>query len=87
MAINLALLNKLETLPASGLASARADGERVVVMVRLRKGAKRPSYVAPRAEFSPELFSAEMPAGDLRRLELDPSVEAVSLSRDLPIIR
>lgn len=87
MAINLASLRKLETVPASELVHARGDEEHVVVLVRLRKGATRPEYVALRAEISPEIFSAEMPAGDLRRLERDPAVESVALSRELPLIK
>jgi len=87
MPVNLASLRKLETVPASELANGRSDKDRVVVLVRLHKGASRPEYVAARAEISPEIFSAEMPAGDLRRLEHDPAVASVSLSRDIPLIK
>ena len=87
MAIDLATLRKLETLPASGLAAARDEHEPMVVLVRLRKGATRPTYVAPRAEISAEIFSAVVQAADLRRLEGDPAVESIALSRDLPVIR
>ena len=87
MTINLASLQKLETLPASEAAVPRANDEPVVVLVKLRKGAFRPDYVRARGEISSQIFSAEMPASDLRRLEVDPAVESVSLARQLPILR
>ena len=86
MAINLASLRKLETLPASAQAKEREGGELVAVLVKLRKGMDRPAYITARGEFSATLFSAEIPASDLARLEADPAVESVSLSQRLPVI-
>lgn len=87
MAIDLATLRKLESLPASAQSVPRGGSERLSVIVRLRKGSERPSYVEPRAEISPEIFTAVIAASDLRVLEGDPAVEAVSISRELPNIR
>ena len=77
---------KLESLPASALAKPRSSDERLVVLVKLRKGATRPSYIAPRAHMGPELFSAEIHAGELARIESDPAIESVSVSQQLPLI-
>jgi hypothetical protein len=86
MAIDLKSLKKLESLPASAQAGQRGDNERMLVLVKLRKGATQPSYVSARSEISAQMFSTEISAGDLARLEADPSVESVSLSRKLPIV-
>lgn len=58
--------------------------ERVLVLVKLRSGAKCPPYLSPRAQITPEMFSVEMAAQELVRLEADPAVESVSLSKRLP---
>ncbi|CAL8980771.1 hypothetical protein GJ689_23825 [Rhodoplanes serenus] len=84
MPIDLKSLSKLESLPASATAKPHADDDPLVVMVKLRKGSNRPAYLSPRAEFGPSLFSAEIKAETLTRLEADPAVESVSLSRRLP---
>jgi hypothetical protein len=86
MAIDLKSLKKLESLPASAQAEVRGDDERMVVLVKLRKGATRPSYISPRSEISAQMFSAEIRAGDLAQLEADPAIESVSLARQLPSV-
>lgn len=58
--------------------------ERVLVLVKLRSGAERPAYLSPRAEITPDMFSVEMAAEELVRLEADPAVESISLSKRLP---
>lgn len=84
MPIDLKRLKKLESVPARTQAEPPAEGEKMVVLVKLRKGASRPDYVSPRAHISPDMFSAEIEATDLERLEADPGVESMSLSKKLP---
>lgn len=87
MAIDLSKLRKLET-PSASVQSRRPSGEdKLVVLVKLRQGSARPSYLTPRSEFSAALFSTEVPASTLQRIETDPAVESVSISRSLPGIR
>lgn len=86
MAIDFKSLKKLESLPASALAEPRGDDDRLVVLVKLREGATRPSYILPRANIGPEIFSAEIRASELPRIESDPTIESVSISQRLPLI-
>lgn len=87
MAIDLKSLRKLESVPASEQARERDEDERVLVLIKLRAGAAPPAYVAQRSRISQELFSSEISVADLRRLESDPSVESVALSRPLAYTR
>ena len=80
-------LKKLETPPPSAQSKPKGDEELVLVLVKLRKGAARPAYISPRSEITEQLFSAEIRAGDLARLDADPAVESVSISRQLPLIK
>lgn len=82
MSIDLRSLKKLDF----SAAPSPVSGDRVVVLVKLRAGADKPDYVSARAEITPGLFSAEMSVDVLRRLEADPAVESVALSRQLPTI-
>ncbi len=86
MAVDLKSLKKLESLPASALSEPRSDSDRLVVLVKLREGAHQPSYISPRAHMGPQIFSAEICAGDLQRMESDPSIESVSVTQRLPLI-
>lgn len=83
MSVDFKSLRKMETVPSSVQANPRSDNERVLVLVKIRKGFVRPPYVSPRAQIGTEMFSAEIRAGDLVRLENDPAVESMSLSRPL----
>ncbi len=83
MSIDLRTLHKLDFSAAPSPVDA---GERVLVLVRLCEGAQRPDYLAARAEISHDLFSAEIPVEQLQRLEEDPAVQSVELSRRLPPI-
>jgi hypothetical protein len=85
MAIDLKSLRKLESGPVSHLGFARNENERVVVVVKLREGAERPPYLPVRSQFSSRFFSSEVSITDLRRLEADPAVESVALSRPLRV--
>lgn len=82
MPIDLRSLKKLDF----SAAPAPIASDRVIVLVKLRDGAKRPDYIAARADISPGLFSVELPVAVLKRLEDDPDVESVALSRRLPTI-
>ncbi|PDT44744.1 hypothetical protein CO661_27020 [Sinorhizobium fredii] len=84
--MDLKSLRKMESLPPSMQVHSRSDDETVVVIVKLRENVQFPSYVTPRAKISDRMFSAQMRAGDLVRLEKDPAVESMSLSRSLPVI-
>ncbi len=86
MAIDVKTLKKLEPLPAAVGAESLSDDSRLVVLVKLRKGARPPSYLAARARMGDQIFSAEISARDLARVEADPSVESVSVSRKLQLI-
>jgi hypothetical protein len=87
MAIDPKSLKKLESFPAAAQAMPRDEKERLLVLVRLRDGGRRPDYVISRADVGPQIFSAEISVGDLRRLEADPDVEAVSISRRIPLMK
>lgn len=87
MAIDLSKLRKLETPSASVQSRRPSDDEKMVVLVKLRQGFARPSYLVPRGEISAALFSTEVPASALQRIESDPAVESVSISKSLPGIR
>jgi len=87
MPIDFKSLKKLESLPPS-LQSGRADdSQRLLVIIKLRKPGRRPDYVTPRAEMGPQMFSAEISAGQLTALESDPDVESVSISRQTPLMK
>ena len=82
MTIDLKSLKKLESLPAS--CTDPDDGATLLVLVKLRAGAPCPDYVTLRAEVSACMFSAEINAGMLPKLEADAAVESVAVSRVLP---
>ena len=84
MPIDLKSLKKMETAEPSVQASPPDSAARLVVLVKLAKGAEKPDYLSPRAEIGPGIFSAEIEAGELERLESDPAIESVSLPRTLP---
>ncbi|WOH52617.1 hypothetical protein [Bradyrhizobium sp. sBnM-33] len=86
MPIDFKSLKKLESLPAGSAARPPSSTDKVEVLVRLRKGAKRPSFVTPRTEISSQLFSAEIAFGDVERLQGDPNVESMSISQKMPYI-
>lgn len=77
-------LHSLHKLDFSAAPVAVGSGDRVLVLVRLCDGAERPGYLAARAEISHDLFSAEISVDELQRLEDDPAIQSVALSRRLP---
>lgn len=85
MAIDLTKLRKLSDVSLSEAAQPRANDEQFLVLVKLRSGAARPSYTTARAEISTNLFSSLVSGEVLKRLESDPDVQSVSISRDLEI--
>jgi hypothetical protein len=86
MPIDYKSFKKLETQPPSAQAEA-LEGQRLLVLVKVRAPDAAPSYVTPRAQIGPTMFSAEVSAVDLKKLEADPAVESVSISRRLPLIK
>jgi len=87
MPIDFKSLKKLETPQPSVLGRPLNSGERVVVLVKLHAGATRPAFGTPRTQIAPQIFSAEINAGELQKLQADPSVESMSLSQTLPLIK
>jgi hypothetical protein len=87
MPIDFKSLKKLESLPAGSTAQSRSGTGTVEVLVKLRKGAQRPAFVTPRTQISTDLFSAEIPFGDVERLQGDPNVESMSISQKMPYIK
>lgn len=86
MPIDFKQLRKLESLPSSLSSQSRSGTDKVEVLVKLRRGAKRPVFVTPRTQFGPRMFSAEITFDDMKRLEAHPGVESMSLGRKLPRI-
>jgi hypothetical protein len=86
MTIDLKSLRKLEAGSPATLLRERAENELVVVIVKLHAGADRPSYIPLRTRISTQLFSSEIPVSDLQRLESDPAVESIALSRSVPVL-
>ncbi|NEH46629.1 hypothetical protein GR215_33045 [Rhizobium leguminosarum] len=84
--MDLKALRKLESLPASVQARPRSDGEVVLVLIKLRVGFTLPSFVTPRAKMGDRMFSAQARVADLARLEADPAVESMSISRSIQVI-
>lgn len=76
-------LKKLEGLPAMRRSQPGNALRRLLVLVKLHKGAQKPSYLDERAEFGPDVFSAEIGEEQLPALEADPAVKSVSISRSL----
>ena len=58
----------------------------MVIMLKLKENQELPSYVKLRTKFSSQLFSAELLAADLERLDQDTAVLSFSLSRALPVL-
>ncbi|MGV1760583.1 hypothetical protein ACQZ6F_27120 [Rhizobium sp. A22-96] len=85
--MDLKSLRKLETLPPSTQARPRNGEEMVLVLTKLRAGFTIPTYVTPRAKIGDQMFSAQVRTADLERLEADPAVESMSLSRSVPVIK
>lgn len=81
--MDLKLLRKLESLPASMQAQPRKDDEVMLVAIKMRAANVFPSNVVPRAKIGDRMFSAQVKAGDLAQLEADPAVESISISRSV----
>jgi hypothetical protein len=76
-------LKKLEGLTAMRRLQPGNSLGRLLVLVKLRKGAQKPVYLERRSEFGPDIFSAEISEQQLPALEADPAVLSVSISRSL----
>lgn len=86
MPVDFKSLKKLESLQPSETARDIADDERLLVLVQLRDGARKPEYVPARSDIASGMFTAEIRGQDLRRLESDPAVQSVAISRRMPAI-
>lgn len=87
MAFDFKSLQKLATPAPSTAFKGAAGDDRVLVLVKLREGAAKPAYITERSQISSQIFSAEITAKDLPRLEAEPDVESVALSEQLPLIK
>ncbi|MBR0684445.1 hypothetical protein JQ594_00835 [Bradyrhizobium manausense] len=86
MPIDFKSLKKLETVQPSEAARNMADGERLLIIVKLRDGAQKPDYVTARTDIASGIFTAEVGSGELNKLQSDPAVESMSISRRMPAI-
>jgi hypothetical protein len=86
MASDFSRFRKLESLPASLQRLNGGERERVVVLVKIREGSAKPSYLDVRTAISKQIFSAEVGRAQMEKLERDPSVESFSVSRPVPLV-
>ena len=86
MPVDFKALKKLETLQPSEAARDLSDDERLLLIVKLRDGAEKPDYVTARTDVAAGMFTAEVSAGQLHKLQSDPAVESMSISRKMPAI-
>ena len=68
------------------MAVSHGADDRLLVLVKLKSGAAAPAYIVPRATIDAQILTAEIMAGDLARIDGDPAVDSVSISRRLPAI-
>jgi hypothetical protein len=87
MPIDLTRLHKFSDVDLAKASTLHADDESFLVLIKLRPGAERPSYVTARANVNEGIFSALVTGADLKRLEFDPSVQSVSVSQQMQIGR
>jgi len=85
--IDLARIHKVSDVDVAKTSTSHADDESFLVLVKLRPGAERPSYVTARACVGTGIFSALVTGAELERLEIDPSVQSVSISQQMQIGR
>ena len=86
MSVDLKTVRKLSSLPPSS-GALRNDDDRLVVVVRLKDGATQPTYIRTRAKMGSKILTGEIWGRDLKRIDSDPSIVSVSLSRPLPLIK
>jgi hypothetical protein len=84
MPVDFKALKKLESLQPSEAARTIGDADRLLVLVQLREGSEKPDYVTARTDIVSGMFTAEINGRDLRRLEADPAVHSVAISRRMP---
>ena len=83
MPIDLSSLKKVEGVPEIRQAQNGNAASPLLVLIKLKKGKQLPTYVAKRGEPAPGFFSAVIPAEHLIKLEADPAVASVAISRAL----
>ena len=81
MPIDLSSLRKVEGVPEIRQAQPGNAAGPLLVLIKLHKGKQLPTYVAKRGEPAPGFFSAVIPAEYLIKLETDPAVASVAVSR------
>ena len=79
--MNLSNLRKVESTGARG--AARGVSGTATAIIKVRRAGYRPAGVQVRGEISDDIFTAEFPAEQLVRLEQDPEILSVALSRPL----
>ena len=84
-AVDLSKLSKLEY--ASGKTHKPADAdEKLEAIVRVKQDDYVPAQVKLRARIDSQMFTGIVQACDLKAVESDPMVEAVSVSKPLRIV-
>lgn len=86
MPLDYGSLKKIEGVPALRRAVRGNPLKRLLILVRLRRGSATPDYIAWRGEPAPGFFSAVVADEELLRLEADPAVASISISRALPAV-
>jgi hypothetical protein len=77
--------SKLKKLEPNRLRGQELDAERVVTaIVKVKEANYHPRLLAVRSQIDNCLFTAEFKAKNLKDLESDPLVEAISLAQALP---
>lgn len=86
MPLDYGSLRKIEGSPALRRAVPGNALKRLLILVRLRRGSETPDYIAWRGEPAPGFLSAVVADDELLRLEADPAVASISISRALPAV-
>jgi hypothetical protein len=79
--MDLTKLRKVES-PGPRRAAEGVTGT-ITAIVKVKRAGYRPAQVKVRSSVDEKIFTAEFPAEALEKLEKDPEVEAVSISRPL----
>ncbi len=80
MPIDLNKLRKIETPSPSQQAAGDGGGD-VLVLLKMAGGAAPPDFVRVRGPIADGLYSAEIAAADLPRLDAHPAVESFSIAK------
>lgn len=88
MPVDFGSFKKLEGLPALHRAKESGALDRLLILLKLRKGYAAPDYVEARGDdpVAPGFLSAIVGEDQLPRLNADPAVHSFSITRRLPAV-